>query len=315
MGGVIGLTLTACSEDYLQSETKQLNKVVPGTDPKAARALGDIKPYTSVNGYVSPWDINNLVPVKYYFNCYLSWDNIYVRITPYIGLAYWVGADDGVYHSSTGVFNLTTGMFPNLYGSGHEYGNYIAANPIVLDVNNSSTHELAIFSDWVTQGLNDHCPVVPNVYQYSYNPDPIYFDLVNNQQVRPNSLGVADITPPPPSATPQEVDLLKDYGKVMYYKIEFGRDPHTYNDVFYALALEDNSNQSNWGSMGLTDTFGGDLHWHNGYREIVIDVNSPILNANAAFVKSTIPFTSSFGVDFKITTSYGYFVTLKVEQN
>src|SRR5690606_7432018 len=110
--------------------------------------------------------------VQYYFNYYLSWDNIYVRVTPYIG-------------------------------------------------------------------LNDHCPVMPSVYQYPFNWQPVYFDLVNNEKVQPVSVGNPDITPAPPQATAQEVQLLKDYGKVFYYKVEYGLDPYTFNDdVYYTLALE-----------------------------------------------------------------------------
>ena len=57
---------------------------------------------------------------------------VYVRITPYIGLAYFDGADDGTYHTPTGAFNLTSGAYPNLYSGSSEYGNYVQANPIVL---------------------------------------------------------------------------------------------------------------------------------------------------------------------------------------
>ena len=57
---------------------------------------------------------------------------VYVRITPYIGLAYFDGADDGTYNTPTGAFNLTSGAYPNLYTGSSEYGNYVQANPIVL---------------------------------------------------------------------------------------------------------------------------------------------------------------------------------------
>jgi len=317
LGGVI--FLTACSEDVIQNADK-LNDVVPGTNPKTTGdGSGNIKPYTIAGNYNSPWDINNLNYVQYYFNCYLSWDNIYVRVTPYIGLAYYDGGNDGVYNPVPGVtYNLTAGGYPNLHTPDNiEYGNYIAANPIVLEVNNDSAHELAIFSDWVTQGLNDHCPVMPSVYQYPFNWQPVYFDLVNNQKVQPVSVGDPDITPAPPQATAQEVQLLKDYGKVMYYKVEFGLGKNNYTDTVYVLALEDESGDALPYSLSITDTFDNDLYFHNGAGSMEIVVDPQQLGATGAFnfVRSEAPISVSFlGADqpLKIVTSYTGFVTLFV---
>lgn len=274
-------------------------------------------PYTSANGYESPWDINNLIPVQHYFNCYLSWDNIYVRVTPYIGLAYYDGADDGHYNTPTaGTFNLTAGGYPNLHTPDNiEYGNYIAANPIVLEVNNDSAHELSIFSDWVTQGLNDQCPVMPSVYQYPFNWQPVYFDLVNNQRVQPISVGDPDISPAPPVATPQEVQLLKDYGKVMYYKVEFGMGKNNYTDTVYVLALEDNGPDSITITPIITDTFGGDLRLHGTSMEIVVDPQQLSATGGFNFVRSGEAIPVSFlGADrpLRIVTSYSGFVNLYV---
>lgn len=309
-------TLTACIEDVYQ-EADKLNGVVPGTNPKATGSSGNIKPYTSSpNGYESPWDINSLNYVQYYFNCYLSWDNIYVRVTPYIGLAYYDGADDGIYNPVPGVtYNLAAG-YPNLHTPDNiEYGNYIAANPIVLEVNNDSAHELAIFSDWVTQGLNDHCPVMPSVYQYPFNWQPVYFDLVNNEKVQPVSVGDPDITPAPPQATAQEVQLLKDYGKVMYYKVEFGWGKNNYTDTVYVLALEDKSGDALSDPLSITDTFDNDLYFHNGAGSMEIVVDPLLLGATGTFnfVRSEAPISVSFFDEpLKIVTSYSGFVTLFV---
>ena len=325
MGGVI--VLAACNnEDVQPNETKELNKVVPDTNPKANGNSNGMMPYTSVFGYTSPWDINNLIPVQHYFNCYLSWDNIYVRVTPYIGLAYYDGADDGHYNTPTaGTFNLTAGGYPNLHTPDNiEYGNYIAANPIVLEVNNDSAHELAIFSDWVTQGLNDHCPVMPSVYQYPFNWQPVYFDLVNNQRVQPVSVGDPDISPAPPVATPQEVQLLKDYGKVMYYKVEFGWGKNNYTDTVYVLALEDESDIATYKmNMSVTDTFGNDLYFHNNpsssptnspSMEIVVEPQQLSATGGFNFVRSGEEIPVSFSADrpLRIVTSYSGFVNLYV---
>jgi len=290
----------------LQNETRELNNVVQGTDPKATGNSGAVVPYTSVSGYNSPWDINTLVPVQHYFQCHLlQFRRVHVRVTPYIGLAYYDGANDGIYNG----FNLAGG-YPNLYAGGNEYGNYIAANPIMLGYNAYSTHELAVFSDWVTPLANNHCPVMPSVYQYPYNPEPIHFDLVNNNMVKPAALGLPPITPAPPTATPQEVQLLKDYGKVMYYKVEFGSSPTVFTDTFYILALEDKTPFALGNSLSLTDTFGGDLFWHSGYREIIVDPTT--LAANPDFVASGGTMATTMGT-FTATTSFaGGFVRLNI---
>lgn len=309
-GGVI--TLAACNGDVLQSETQKLNNVVQGTDPKTTGDSDGVVPYTNVPGYDSPWDINTLVPVQHYFECHLlGLRGVNVRITPYIGLAYYDGANDGVYNTPIGAFNFATG-FPNLYAGGNEYGNYIEANPIMLGYNAWSTHELGVFSDWVTPQANDHCPVMPSVYQYPFNPEPIYFDLVNNSMVKPAALGLPPITPAPPTATPQEVQLLKDYGKVMYYKVEFGPSPTVFTDTFYVLALEDNGGMALLNSLSITDTFGGDLFWHSGFREIIVDPTT--LAANPDFVASGGIMPTTMGTFTAKTFFADGFVRLYINQ-
>src|SRR5690606_4370014 len=225
--------------------------VRPCANPIGTGRSGHIDAYTSApNGYESPWDINSLHYVEYYFSYSVSWDNIYVRVTPYIG-------------------------------------------------------------------LNDHCPVMPSVYQYPFNWQPVYFDLVNNQKVQPVSVGDPDITPAPPQATAQEVQLLKDYGKVMYYKVEFGLGKNNYTDTVYVLALEDESGDALPYSLSITDTFDNDLYFHNGAGSMEIVLDPQQLGATGAFnfVRSEAPISVSFlGADqpLKIVTSYTGFVTLFV---
>jgi len=103
--------------------------------------------------------MTNLNPVWHYLQCGLPGTD---GITPYIGLAYYDGADDGVYNTPTGVFNLWGGPYPNLSLPGEsEYGKYIEANPIVLGINAHCTHELSVIADLTT---TIHCPVDPNVH-------------------------------------------------------------------------------------------------------------------------------------------------------
>src|SRR5690606_7925311 len=81
-------TLTACIEDVYQ-EADKLNGVVPVTNPKATGSSGNIKPYTSsMNEYKYTSYFKRLNTIHYYYNYYFSWDNIYVQVTPYIGLKY-----------------------------------------------------------------------------------------------------------------------------------------------------------------------------------------------------------------------------------
>ena len=295
-------TLTACIEDVYQ-EADKLNGVVPGTDPKATGDTGNIKPYTSSpNGYKSPWDINSLNYVQYYFNCYLSWDNIYVRVTPYIGLAYYDGADDGTYNTPAGAFNLAAGGYPSLYNNGLEAGNYIEANPIILGVNTYSTHELAIMPNAAFP--NDHCQV-QGADINPYNPEGVFFDLIDNHFVQPQVLVPGDAVTPASSATPQERDLLAQFGKVFYYKIEIGDGPSSYYDTVYISAFEIDqlllTPANNFFNIGYTDQpFGGDLYFHTGSNEIVVDMPTTLpsgLNMHLNYPSSQV-YVDSTGRDW-----------------
>src|SRR5690606_6464006 len=88
-------------------------------------------------------------------------------------------------------------------------------------------------------------------------------------------VGDPDITPAPPQATALEVNLLKDYGKVMYYKVEFSRGKNNYTDTVYVLALEDKGSEALSYPLSVTDAFGNDLYYHsvnsNNSMEIVVD--------------------------------------------
>lgn len=207
---------------------------------------------------------------------------IYVRITPYIGLAYFDGADDGTYNTPTGAFNLASGAYPNLYTGSSEYGNYVQANPIVLanhswDTPPWYTHELAVFSK------EDHCPINNVNIGYNYNLQTVKLDIIKNNLVQPLTTLGYGITPAPPAGTNAESQLLTQYGKVMYYKIEFGRDAYNfYDDVYYALVSEVdpiNNDPGEWTSLGVPDSFNGDLYYHSGgtvTNEIVVDVTSVV---------------------------------------
>jgi hypothetical protein len=240
--------------------------------------------------YKSPWNIDSLRRVIYMFDSnFVNNNDVYVRVTPYIGLAYYDGANDGIYNTPTGTYNLNSGAYPNLTANGEEYGNYIQANPIVLaspSINqkimgrNWYTHELMI------QSTELHCPLGSVPIGYNYNLYAINFNVRHNQVIQPTAhLGGATITPAPPIATTAEEFLLGRYGKVFYYKIEYGIRPDLYyNEAFYTLALEADitTHTTLWhslpkvGSGILKDTpFNSDLYYYNnggtGSKEIVVD--------------------------------------------
>lgn len=99
-------TFVACSEDVYQ-EIDQQNEILEQSS-NAADDSGGVKPFTIIpGGYQSPWEFGSTVPVGYYHHTLLANDGIWVRVTPYIGLAYYDGADDGTYNTpGGGSFNL-----------------------------------------------------------------------------------------------------------------------------------------------------------------------------------------------------------------
>src|SRR5690554_247671 len=304
--------LAACSEDVYQEIDKH-NEILEQSS-NASEDSGGIKPFTIIpGGYESPWDFSAPEEVNHFFHSPLPSNNgIAIRVTPYIGLAYWDGADDGTYNTPTGTYNLAGGGYPNLYNGGNEYGNYIQANPIVLNrwVTGPLTEELGII--W-----GGHCPIF-TAWTYTYNPYTIFFDVMNNHVVQP-SAHAGPLTPPlPAAATFQEAQLLNQYGKVMYYKVEFGfnANANVFTETVYVLALEvDNVNTSDWSNLSITDTFGGDLFYSTtGSEEIVVDRGSLI---GVIRRSGQTVFTPPYG-DRTITTWYdgpgtGSFVWLWID--
>lgn len=305
--------LAACSEDVYQDIDKQ-NEILEQSS-NAPGNSGGIKPFTIIpGGYESPWHFSAPDEVNHSLHSPLPSNNgIAVRVTPYIGLAYWDGGDDGSYDTPTGSYNLTGGGYPNLYSGGNEYGNYIPANPIVLNTwGAGGPHTEEIIIIW-----GGHCPIF-TAWTYKYNPYTIFFDVMNNHVVQP-SAHAGPLTPPlPAAATFQEALLLNDYGKVMYYKVEFGftTNPNVFTETVYVLALEvDDVYTPDWDDLSITDTFGGNLYRSTtGSEEIVVDLNS--LGATVRRSGETV-FTPPYG-DRTITTWYdgpgtGSFVWLWID--
>lgn len=293
--------LTACSADLGYDE---LSNELPANEAIVVNTI--------TVGYISPWEFQNNLPIAYVYQSAL-YDNygIYVRITPYIGLGYFDGIDDGVYNTlGSGSFIFNSVNYPNLYNNSTEYGNYIQANPIVLGknggftppTNNWYTHELVIHSK------EAHCPVKGVTIGYNYNLQTIQFDVLNNDMVQPVTALGYTISPAPAAATPHEEDLLAQYGKVMYYKLEFGTDPFNFTDEFYVSALEWDSSKVDmleWSPVGTADEFGNDLYYNKNSYEIVYDkVNASNNNIQYRMVGESID--TSFGTTHQHQLIYNH---------
>lgn len=304
--------LAACSEDVYQDIDKH-NEILEQSS-NAPGNSGGIKPFTSAGTYESPWHFSTPEEVNHFFHSPLPHRNgITVRVTPYIGLAYWDGGDDGTYNTPSGSYNLAGGGYPNLYNGGNEYGNYIQANPIVLNMWGASPQTVELGIIW-----GGHCPIF-TAWTYTYNWHSIFFDVMNNHVVQP-SAHVAPLTPPlPAAATFQEALLLNDYGKVMYYKVEFGfaTNPNLFTQSVYVLALEvDNVNTTDWDDLSITDTFGGDLYYSTtGSREIVVDPNSllGVIERSGQPIAGIPPYGSPTITTWYTGPGTGHFVWLWIE--
>lgn len=291
--------LGACSEDIYQE-----NGTYNSYDEYSESNHSDnIKPFTDVDKYLSPWQFDWFgKEVKYYLYSPLSNYNTIIRVTPYIGLAYYDGVDDGDYHTPGITYNLNNGNYPTLYNNNQEYGNYIAANPIVLNgvwsMGAASTQQVAI------QG-GGHCPVF-TADVFPFNPHGIYYDVINNHLVQPQSVSdLAGVTVPvAASATIHEAMLLNYFGKVMYYKVEFGDSPTNYLHTFYVLSLEPESfADPSWDptSIGIDD-FGGEMYYNTSSQEIVVDPDGVFSNID---FKKTNGYTGTIGGNANIAPLIG----------
>ncbi|UUV22285.1 hypothetical protein [Paenimyroides aestuarii] len=216
MGGVIGLTLTACTTDTIVDDLDQQNAETGSqyqTNSYNPNNPGYYNPGSGIpaivgDNYYSPWDIkhrNDVIPT-YTISNHTAGEGYSIfelHLTPYIGVAYYDGVNDGQYHDAYQaslnppglVADFTNGNYPNLYQNGNEIGELITAEPIILDGSSINHSEVSISS------YADHCPVNPHTPGSSpgWNPENRFFDISNN-------------------ATPQEKAVLARYGKVFFYE-------------------------------------------------------------------------------------------------
>ena len=223
-------------------------------------------------GYQSRWDIymRGGEMVYNYHNATGDWGNpamLHFRVTPYVGLAYY-DEDNTDYQyidkstlNSQADFTLPLGTYPNMFDpTGNEIGNFMPASPFTLTGAGIPTYwgtvKLEIFS-------MDHCHVIgANTVANIYNPNMVFFNIT------------APPTPYQPS-TPQEEELLSQYGKVFFYYWE-AVDPTTLAVVSsgYVMPRCDTGNTTYWTNTGVTANLptGGIANlYYNHYSE-----NNPV---------------------------------------
>ncbi len=219
MGGVIGLTLTACTTDSVYDDVDQQRNGLQSenSDNSGMTTFSHDGPYQSI------WDIYNRNREMFYHYVNATGDignpaRLNFKVTPYVGLAYYDRRNDGKYEDvniglTQAIFNTSpTGTYPNMFDpTGNEIGNFVPAQPFTLTGSGNITYwgdvELKIFS-------MDHCHVIgANTVANIYNPNLLFFDITS---------------PPAPyqPSTPQEEQLLSQYGKVFFYYWE-AIDPTT----------------------------------------------------------------------------------------
>ncbi len=250
-GGVIALTLTACTTDSVFNEMDAENNSQQTANVNDGRTTNS---YIGPNGYQSFWDIHS----RQYREMYYHYENatetsgsaatrLVFEVTPYIGLAY---ADedvkDGTFIDITtlqteGPFVGLPTQYPNIYlPNTNEVGNFVPAKPITLSgfsTPNWGNAELKVFS-------SDHCHVIganiqPNIpVPNYYNPNLVFFDISS---------------PPAPyqPTTALEEDFLSKYGKVFFYKW-VAKDPVSFAviDSGYIMADCDTST-TDWADTGI----------------------------------------------------------------
>lgn len=141
-------TLVACSEEVYHEIDNQNSENVGNISEDS----GGNTVYTASNpGFTSPYEDTNYGNSV---NYQVTNNTPYVlEITPYIGLAYYDGMDDGLYHNpnlATPVDLTIPGAYPNLYlNNGKEYLNLIQGQ----------ITEYLPFSGNNNISSGNHCPV------------------------------------------------------------------------------------------------------------------------------------------------------------
>jgi len=231
---------------------------------------GGMTTFSDTDDYKSFWDITQHWEMFYHYKNKTGDSGnpamLDFRITPYVGLAYYDGWNNGDYNDQgTSIVNFNIqppGTYPNMFDpTGNEIGNFMPARPFTLTgagiPSYWGTVELEVFSP-------DHCHVIgANLFTGGTNPMGIFFDI---------SAPPATYQP----STPQEEGLLSQYGKVFFYYWE-AVDPATAVVIAHGYVMPkcDTSVPAHWTNTTVTANLptGGvaDLYYNLSSFEVVLD--------------------------------------------
>jgi len=222
-GGLI--VLTSCNDNIYQ-EIDEMNAPPTFNNEQSGHAHGDAGGSGLIwvgDNYASPWDIwfreNDYGPIGNLQPSYMMSNGDMESITSYynlevfayIGLAYFDGDDNGIFHDVAHLDPITglpieiadmvnnPTLFPNLYppGNQHEVGNLVkTVVPIHSNAYPDPLHGFRIEDRdkhlLMPGGNNKFLPMYPNWWQV--------FDFAG-------------------TILPDEVELLRTYGKVFFYEV------------------------------------------------------------------------------------------------
>lgn len=228
-------TLVACSEDvYQEADKMSENGAVENTEPQ-----NSIKTTDPTIGYNSPYNFGAPDPIHKILNA----TNFELRMTAYIGLAY---DDSNTSPMYFGMFNLASGVYPNLFAGSIKYGNVVSSDVYTLMPND------------VRYCYYGSAPMTPN----PISPQPTDFNFTFS------------------GITAQEIDLLRQYGKIYYIDYEI-YDP-TIASVIASGSLSSGfvpnigsfgTLPGNWQPIGNDVIHSRELLSEMGSREIVVTEN------------------------------------------
>lgn len=211
------ISLTACSSDSVFEEQSTDEELPMSTNSFNNQDSGHYAGYGP--GGIGSWGKNYISPWDIWFNrgpdfvgkqpAYIFWNGnvnggeeeeeayspYTLEVIPWVGLAYFDGDDDGDFYdiSPTKTSNppllvapmASSGQYPNLYANGHEVGNLVQMQPFIINPMTGSRLESA----------DHHLPVDPGNVKYGD-----HFDFSGG-------------------LTQDEMDLLREYGKVFFYEV------------------------------------------------------------------------------------------------
>lgn len=221
-------TLIACSDESYQ-EADKMNE--SGTVENTG-SQNSIKTVDPTNSYESPFDISIAgSPLHYTMH---NNTNFELSVTPYVGLAYFDGRDDGTYYSTS----ITTG-YPNLYNNNIEYLNLIECPPIVI-APMTSLDESPLY----------HCPTV--------NPNAVFFDVVGAGA----TLAEATLLESYGKAYYYNVDVIDRSTSITVFS------------GLVRLKFDNPAPVAPWGPLSITSMFNDDVYFHGSSEEIIMANNN-----------------------------------------